>query len=105
MSEQDAFQIFDMIFKDIPKPAKHYNLRLDDTNLENKDINFNDILINIFFNGLKVLFGESTNLHNITQEQYDLINKYIQSLGYTVVFNYEYDNNIPINIKVWFEPL
>jgi len=102
--EQDAFQTFNVIFQDIPKEKNHYNLRLDETNEENKNINFNDILIGVFFNGIKVLFGESTNLQNITQEQYELINKYMQSLGYTVILNYEYDDNkLPINIKVWFE--
>lgn len=106
MAEQDAFQVFNIIFQDLPKPPNHYNLRLDENNPENKNVNFNDILLNIFFNGMKILFGESTNLRNITQEQYGLINKYIQSLGYSVIFNYEYDDdNFPINIKVWFEQL
>jgi hypothetical protein len=105
MSEQDAFQVFNIIFQDEPKPPKHYNLRLDNTKLENENINFNDILMEVFFNGMKILFGESTNLRNITQEQYNLINKYMHSLGYSVIFNYEYDDNFPINIKVWFEAL
>lgn len=106
MSEQDAFQVFNIIFQDEPKSANHYNLRLDDTNPENKDVNFNDILIGIFFNGIKILFGENTNLRNITQNQYDLINTYMKSLGYITILNYEYDDdNFPINIKVWFEKL
>ena len=52
---------------------------------------------------MKILFN-LTNIANITQEQYNLINKYMQSLGHSVIFNYEYDeNNKPINVKVWFE--
>jgi hypothetical protein len=62
MSHQDAFQVFNIIFQDEPKPPKHYNLRLDMNNSENDNINFNDILMGVFFNGMKILFDESTNL-------------------------------------------
>lgn len=104
--EQDAFQILNVIFTEPPKEANFYNLRLDESNPDNANIKFEDILINVFVNGLKTLFGESTNFRNITQEQYNIINQYMHSLGYNAVFEYEYDDdNYPINLKVWFEKL
>ena len=104
--EQDAFQTLEIIFKEDPKPPNTFNLRLDDSNPENVTIKIEDILINVFFNGMKSLYGEATNLRNITQEQYENLNKYIHSLGYNTIFEYEYDDdNFPINVKVWFEKL
>lgn len=105
-TEQDAFQILSMIFSEPPKDTNTYSLRLDDSNPDNQNVNINDILINVFFNGLRILYGESVTLRNITQEQYENINKYMHSLGYNTVFEYEYDDdNFPINVKIWFEPL
>jgi len=105
-TEQDAFQIFDVIFTESPKPPSTYNLRLDTSNPDNVNVKIDDILINIFFNGMKTLYGETTNLRNITQEQYENLNKYMQSLGYNAIFEYVYDDdNFPINVKVWFEKL
>lgn len=104
--EQDAFQFLNVIFTEAPKEPNTYNLRLDDSNPDNANIKIEDILINVFVNGLKTLFGESVNFRTITQEQYNLINQYMRSLGYNAIFEYEYDDdNFPINVKVWFEKL
>jgi hypothetical protein len=104
--DPDAFQLFEILFKEDPKPPKTYNLRLEESNSDNKNVRFDDILINIFFTGIKILFGESVNLMNIRQEQYNHINNYMNSLGYTTILNYEYgDNNNPVNVKIWFEKL
>lgn len=105
-SEQDAFKVFEVIFRDEPKPPNTFNLQLDESNPENANIRIDDVLVNIFFNGMKTLFGESTNLRTITQEQYEHLNKYMHSLGYNTIFEYEYDDdNFPINVKIWFEKL
>jgi hypothetical protein len=105
-TEQDAFQIFDVIFTESPKPSNTYNLRLDASNPDNVNVKIDDILINIFFNGIKTLYGETTTLRNITQEQYENLNKYMQSLGYNTIFEYVYDDdNLPVNVKVWFEQI
>lgn len=105
-SEQDAFLVFNIIFKEEPKPPNTYNLRLDETNPDNSNIRIDDIIINIFFHGMKTLYGENTNLRTITQEQFDHLNKYIKSLGYNMIFKYEYDaNNFPTNVNIWFEKL
>lgn len=105
MSEQDAFKTLDLIFTKEPQPPNFYNLRLDETNSENEKVNFNDILMTVYLDGMSILFG-STNLQTITQDQYEVMNKYMQSLGYMAYFKYEFDeNNFPINLKVWFERL
>ncbi len=104
--EQDAFKVFEVIFKEEAKPPNTYNLRLDNSKPENANIKIDDILVNIFFSGMKTLFGEETNLRNITQEQYENLNKYMHSLGYNTIFEYIYDDdNFPINVKIWFEKL
>lgn len=103
-NEQDAFKVFEVIFNEEPKEPNTYNLRLDTSNPDNESVLLDDVLINIFFTGLKILFGEECNLQNITQDQYNLIDKYMNSLGYKVIFNYEYDdNNVPLHVKIWFE--
>jgi hypothetical protein len=73
-NEQDAFQVLSVIFSESPKDANTYRLRLDESNPDNQNVNINDILINVFFNGLRILYGESVTLRNITQEQYEHIN-------------------------------
>lgn len=104
--DQDIFKTFDMIFTEPPKPLNSYKLRLDMTNPDNLNVKIDDILINIFFNGMRTLYGEATNLLNVTQEQHTNLNIYMESLGYNVMFEYIYDsNNIPTNVKVWCEQL
>lgn len=105
-NEQDAFKTFETIFLEDPKSPNTYNLTLDNSNPDNSNIKIDDILINVFLTGMKSLFGETTTLRNITQEQYEYIDKYMQSFGYHTIFNYEYDDdNFPINVKIWFEKL
>lgn len=102
--EQDAFKVFEVIFGEEPKPPNHYNLRLDTTNPENDSVLIDDVLINIFFTGLKALFGEEVTLQNITQEQYFRVNEYMKSLGYQTMLDYQYDeNNQPVHVKIWFD--
>lgn len=59
MAEQDAFTVLDVLFKTDPQPPKHYNLRLDEDNPENKNVNFHDILMTVFLNGMKTLDRKS----------------------------------------------
>jgi hypothetical protein len=103
-NDQDAFKVFDLIFSEEPKEPNTYNLRLDTTNPENESVLLDDILINLFFTGLKILFGEECNLQNITQDQFILINKYMSSFGFKTILDYEYDdNNLPVHVKIWFD--
>lgn len=103
-NEQDAFKVFDVIFSEEPKDPNTYNLRLDTTNPENESVLLDDILINLFLTGLKTLFGEECNLQNITQDQFTLINKYMNSFGFKTILDYEYDdNNLPVHVKIWFD--
>lgn len=104
--DQDAFQVFNMMFTEPPKEPNTYTLSLDESNPDNQNVKLDDILIHIFFNGIKILYGEDLNLQTITQDQFDTINKYINSFGYNTIMTYEYDeNNFPVNVKVWFESL
>lgn len=102
--EEDAFKVFEVIFNEEPKEPNTYNLRLDMTNPENETVLLDDVLINLFFAGIKILFGEECNLQNINQDQFTLINQYINSFGFKTILDYEYDEtNSPVNVKVWFD--
>jgi hypothetical protein len=102
----DAFELIGMIFKEPVKPSNFYNLKLDETIDSNKNINFNDILMNIFFKGIEIKFGNEITPTNISKDQYTIINTYMNSFGYNTEFGYTYnDENIPTNLNVWFEKL
>ena len=102
--ELDFFETINKIFMSDLKSPGFYDLKLNDAP-NNKDININDILIHVFLNGLNTLFGNSVTLLNISNEQYNIANNYMKSLGYSTYFNYKYDkDNKPINIDIWFEP-
>ena len=100
MSNLDLFKHFVMIFNEPPQKAKFYNLRLDENNPENQDVNFNDILIQIFINGIGVLFGTEITPATITKEQFDLANSYIHSFGYNTLYEI-----VDGKVNIWFEKL
>ena len=108
MSEKDLdlFKTINMIFTMEVKEPKTYNLRLNPDDPNNSDKNINDILINVFINGMNTLFGKETNPGNITQDQFDILNNYMKSLGYNTLMNLVMDkNNTPKSIDISFELL
>lgn len=92
-----------MIFTSEPKEPNTLNLRLDPDDPNNANVNIYDILINVYLNGMITLFGNQVNPGNINKEQYNLLNKYMASLGYYA--NYETkrnEHNIPTHIEISF---
>jgi len=64
----------------------------------------NNLLMTIFINGGRLLFGESINPGNISQEQFKLLNSYMESIGYTCKYEYvKNDKGVNTNINIWFE--
>ena len=99
----DAFEIISLIFKESVKSPNHFNLKLDETIDTNKNINFNDILMNIFLKGIEIKYGNQVTPQNISKDQYTIINSYMNSFGYNTEFGYTYnEDNVPINLNVWF---
>lgn len=93
-------QLVDFIFSNYPKPPCSYNLNIDTPSKL-------PILLEILLNGARKLYGQHIIPKEITEKQYDTLNDYMQSLGYTIKYNYTYDppdsNNIS-HINVWFVP-
>jgi hypothetical protein len=92
-----------MIFMSEPKEPNTLNLRLDPDDPNNANVNIYDILINVYLNGMSTLFGNQVNPGNINNEQYNLLNKYMASLGYHA--NYETkknEYNVPTHVEISF---
>lgn len=103
MSHLDCFKTINMIFTSEPKEPNTLNLRLDPDDPNNANVNIYDILINVYLNGMITLFGSIVNPGNINKEQYNLLNKYMASLGYYA--NYERktnENGTPTHVEITF---
>ena len=71
-----------------------------------KSQNTANVLMTLFFNGCKKLYGENFGINNITKEQFEHANKYIQSFGYNTRYEYEFnESGVPVSLQVWFEKL
>jgi hypothetical protein len=112
--------MIDQIFSEEPQTAHFYHLDLESTN-ENEQSTSTDlsessekirsqntanVLMTIFFNGCKKLYGENFGINNLTKEQFDHANKYIQSFGYNTLYEYQLnEEKVPVSLQVWFEKL
>lgn len=100
------------LFSNQPQPVNSFCLELEPqilsaTNEEdkNKIIAYkNNLLMSIFINGARILFGNEVTPTNISDRQFTLLNTYMQSIGYNC--KYEYVKNkqgVNTNIDIWFE--
>lgn len=109
--------MIDQIFSEEPQTAHFYHLDLETTN-ENEASTSTDlsekvqsqntanVLMTIFFNGCKKLYGENFGINNLSQEQFEHANKYIQSFGYNTRYEYQFnEEKAPVSLQVWFEKL
>ncbi len=62
-------------------------------------------LMYIFVNGAKMLFGSDITPQTMSIEQFDLLKKYMLSLGYKVQHRYEHCGDGNVIIHIWFEPV
>lgn len=96
-------EIVDIIFSTKPQPPYTYTLDLTQFTL-NQNITVFQILMNILINGAKKLYGETVSPATISKEQYEMLQEYMQSIGYKIKHNYTYSkNNTPIAVNIWFE--
>jgi hypothetical protein len=104
MEYLDLTRVINTVFSQSPQPPCTYNLSLE----KDTPINMFPILMNILVIGAKKLFGSDITPNKITEQQFDRLKKYIESIGYIVKykFNYKIDNeNVkPDTVNIWFEP-
>ena len=103
MSELDAFKTINLIFTTEPNDPNSLNLRLDPSDANNSNININDILMNVYLNGMNTLFGQQTNVGNLNKDQFDHLNKYMASLGhYANLERKTNENGIATHVEITF---
>jgi hypothetical protein len=100
--------IVEKVFSIPPKPPLSFLIELDSENAT-----LFQVLMSIFIQGAKSLYGENICLDNITEIQFNTLNECMQSIGYTVKYNYIYheesentenaENKKIKGVNIWFE--
>lgn len=99
--EEQINNFVNMIFTNEPVSPKSYVFEY-----KGSEEQLNHILINILINGSKKIFGESTYIPNISQEHFNFLNKYIESIGYIAKREFKYNEQQEIiDVRIWFQKL
>lgn len=102
--------LVETIFSEPPKPPCTFNLALSDDSTQSTTMF--QLLMGLLICGAKRLYGESVTPNDISEEQFDELKRYMESVGYKIKHNYktigEDDPNIPDEVKprminIWFE--
>lgn len=110
---QNIESLVDMIFSKPPKPPCTYTLMLPETVVVNQVIMF-QLLMSFLIAGAKHLYGNHITPEQISENQFDELKHYIESVGYVICYNYRYltDEELtsryltdeqPRVINIWFE--
>lgn len=92
--------LIEMIFGGLPKPPCTYTLATPDDN----STSMFQLLMGLLISGCKILYGDHIQPSDITPSQFKEIQKYMESVGYVIKYNYSYDDkNTPLKINIWFE--
>lgn len=103
VSGYDIIGIVDLVFSGPPRPACSYNIALADE-IYKEGFNMFHILFNILICGAQKIYGKDISANDITPKQFETLQLYINSLGYTIKYNYDYDEQkVPIKVNIWFE--
>ena len=113
MSEVELSKMVNIVFANPPGNPNSYKLDLSVDDIEMTDEILDElskttssVLMNIFMTGCGILFGDSVSPGSITSEQFQLINKYINSFGYNTHYEYTYnDDQVPTKLDVYFSAL
>lgn len=109
MEGQTLEYLVETIFSQSPKPPCTFNIALSE---EEYNTTMFQLLMGLLISGAKRLYGESITPNDISEQQFDELKRYMESVGYRVKHNYktigEDDPNIPDNqkpriINIWFE--
>lgn len=108
METQTLNSLIKTIFTGPPRPPCTYTIAVSD----DQNTTLFQLLMSILITGAKFLYGESITPSDISQEQFDELKLYIESIGYQIKYNYTNvgDENIPDELKpriinIWFEPI
>lgn len=85
------------IFNGIPKPPCTFSIKFKDMPLQQR----NKLLFKILVTGAKKIFGNQITIDNIDNHQFNILDKYIQSMGYKINYKISESNDYVI----WFEKL
>jgi len=101
--------IVDLVFSKDPKPPCTYYLTLPEYQITQSQI-FN-MLMSVLISGAKRLYGDSIRPSDISDKQFSTLKMYIESLGYSLKYDYKPIVNKDIEfiipptvINIWFEP-
>jgi hypothetical protein len=114
-----SFDIINQIFTRPPQPPCTYIIALVD---DKQNITMFQFLMNVLIAGAKKLYGENINAQNLTQDEFNTLKMYMESLGYFIKYNYTFIKDSkkfdldpktarmtvpelsPVCINIWFEP-
>jgi hypothetical protein len=110
--ENNLDKVIKIIFSGYPKPPCTYSISLSNELIEKKISPF-QLLMKILVDGAKLLYGEFITPNQISEEQFKMLKMYIESIGYSIKYNYTYPElekelNIEFTektkiINIWFE--
>lgn len=83
---------------------ENYNTIDDEQEIQKMVAYKNNLLMTIFINGARILFGENVSPANISERQFNLLNTYMESIGYNCKYEYvKNEQGKNTNINIWFE--
>lgn len=89
--------IVNLVFQNTPTPPCTYKV-----DFSNIDVPKLHVLLEIMQRGARKLFGENIMPSQMTISQFELLQDYIKSIGYTTRYNYSVHNGTKF-INIWFE--
>lgn len=109
-STMDLKELIFKLFSNPPQNKQSLRLELENNNEDDSEESNkmraykNNLLMTIFINGSRILFGESVTPTNISERQFNLLNLYMESIGYTCKYEYvKNEDGVNTNINIWFE--
>lgn len=103
MEEDNTREIALQIFSKSPGRKNSIQLQLESTTMqlntqEQVDTFILNVLSLITLHGIDILFGH-TNIMELTNNDYDLIQEYVNSYGYKVVTRFDDEGNLVIKFE------
>lgn len=108
-NDQTLQGLVNTIFTSTPKPPCTYTIAVAEE--VSSQVSLFQLLMNLLIAGAKKLYGEAVTPNDISQEQFEELKRYMESVGYEIKHNYTFLNNDP-NLKdedkpkvinIWFE--
>ena len=97
-------QLVDIVFASPPLPACTYNICLQDDGKSDHNVVVFPFLMNILVGGAKKLYGDKVNPQTISAAQFEMLKRYIRSLGYNVKHTFWHGVGDTV-VNIWFERL